>query len=385
MKIFFIVGEDSGDALGGPLINALKEQYGDEVECMGVGGPVMKANGFNELLPMDQISIIGIWEVIPQLPRLLKIRKALIEEIEKQQPDAVVTIDFPDFNFLIGKSLKKRGHYKGKLIHYVAPSVWAWRPGRAKKISEFLDGIMCLFPMETKHFDGFDIKAEHVGHPLVSSSAKGAKGSDFREINDIPQDVKTVGLFFGSRESEYKYLAPVIKEAALLVQEIEPNVRFIVPTLPDLEYEVKNLLKDFPISVYVTCTPATKWEAFKACDAAIAVSGTVALELAYAEVPHVIAYKVNPITAFILRLLVKIDFAHLGNILLERRVVPEFIQGKCVPETIAQQALDYIQQPELAAEQLRELKGVDRLLANNENVNPSVKAAQFVFETIKSS
>lgn len=385
MKIFFIVGENSGDALGGPLIAALKEQYGNNIECMGVGGPIMQENGFDELLPMDQISIMGVLEVIPQLPRLLKIRKALIEEIEAQQPDAVVTIDFPDFNFLISKSLKKRGHYKGKIIHYVAPSVWAWRPGRAKRISEFLDGIMCLFPMETKYFDGFDVKAEHVGHPLIASPAKEANGDDFREINDIPLDSKTVGLFFGSRESEYKKLAPIIKQAALLVQDIEEDVRFIVPTLPDLEYEIKNLLKDFPFSVYVTCTPSTKWESFKACNTAIAVSGTVALELSYAGVPHVIAYKVNPITALILKLLIKVKYAHLANILLERSIVPEFIQGKCTAENIAQQTLDYLQQPELAQEQTKELQAIDGLLKNGEGVRPSQKAAKFIFEMIENN
>lgn len=385
MKIFMIVGENSGDALGGPLVAALKEVHGDHVECMGVGGPIMKQNGFNELLPMDQISIIGLFEILPQLPRLLKIRKALLEEIEKQQPDVVVSIDFPDFNFLIAKSLRKRGHYKGKFVHYVAPSIWAWRPGRAKKISEFLDGIMCLFPMETKYFDGFDIKAEHVGHPLIASTAKDAKGSDFRQINDIPNDIKTVGLFFGSRESEYKRLAPIIKQAAILIQEIEPDVRFIVPTLPDLEYEIKNLLKDFPFSVYVTCTPSTKWEAFKACDSAIAVSGTVALELAYAGVPHLIAYKVNPLTALVLKLLIKVKYAHLANILLERLVVPEFIQGKCVSETMAQQTLDYIQNPDLAAEQVREVSAIDGLLKNGDGIRPSLKAANFISEIVKSN
>ncbi len=383
MKIFFIVGENSGDALGGPLIAALKEQYGDDVQCMGVGGPIMRENGFEELLPMDQISIIGILEILPQLPRLLKIRKAIIEEIEAQQPDAVVTIDFPDFNFLISKSLKKRGHYKGKIIHYVAPSVWAWRPGRAKRISEFLDGIMCLFPMETKYFDGFDIKAEHVGHPLVASAAKSANGDDFREINDIPLNAKTVGLFFGSRESEYKKLAPIIKQAAMMVQEIETDVRFIVPTLPDLEYEIKNLLKDFPFSVYVTCTPATKWESFKACNTAIAVSGTVALELSYAGVPHVIAYKVNPITGLILKFMIKVKYAHLANILLERLVVPEFIQGKCVPETIAQQTLDYLDEPELAQKQVQDVSAIDGLLENSEGIRPSQKAAKFIYDIIK--
>lgn len=383
MKIFFIVGENSGDALGGPLINALKEQYGDEVECMGIGGPVMRQYDFQELLPMDQISVIGIWEALPKIPRLIKIRKAIFEEIEKQQPDAVVTIDFPEFNFLVAKGLKKRGNYKGKLIHYVAPSVWAWRPGRAKRISEFLDGIMCLFPMETKYFDDFDIRTEHVGHPLIASPAKTARGDDFKKVNGIPDDVKTVGLFFGSRESEYQNLAPVIKEAALLVNDVEKNVRFIVPTLPDLEFEIKNVLKDFPISVYVTCDPQSKWQAFKACDVAIAVSGTVGLELAYAEVPHLIAYKVSPVTAMILKFLVKIKYAHLANILLERIIVPEFLQGQCVPELIAQEVLDFLQDENKAQEQIKQLSEVDAMLQNSEDIRPSQKAAQFIAQMVR--
>jgi len=384
MKFFFIVGEDSGDALAAPLIEALKDASPDPIECIGIGGPLMEKGGFETLLPMDQISIIGIWEVLPKIPRLLKLKQAIIEEIEKQQPDAVITVDFPDFNFQIAKALKKRGKFKGKVIHYVAPSVWAWRPGRAKKISEFLDGIMCLFPMEVEYFTKHELPAAHVGHPLISSNAKSADGNEFRAANNIPEDVKTLGLFFGSREGEFKNLSPIIKNATMLVNEVEEGIRVIAPTLPKLEYDVQTLLKDFTLPIYVTSNPNFKWEAYKACDAAIAVSGTVALELAYAGVPHVICYKINPITAIIIKLMAKIKKVHLANILLEKDIVPECIQGKCVPETIAQHALDLLQNNEgKNQEQVEAFQELDEKLGGKAGMKPSAMAAEFILNTVK--
>ena len=383
MKLFFIVGEDSGDALAAPLIRSLREISSNDVQCAGIGGPLMAEEGFDELLPMDQISIVGIWEVLPKIPRLLQLKKAIVEEIEKQKPDAVITVDFPDFNFQVAQALKKRGNYKGKLIHYVAPSVWAWRPQRAKKIATFLDGMMCLFPMEVPYFTEHNLKAAHVGHPLVASDAKAANGKEFREANNIPDDAKVLGLFFGSRESEFKNLSPIIKKSAILVDEIEEGIHIVAPTLPKLEYEVQSLLKDFTLPIYVSANPNVKWEAFKACDVAICVSGTAALELAYTGVPHVICYKVNPITALILKFMIKVKHAHLANILLEKEVVPECIQGKCHPETIAQHAIDILQQEELAKAQKDEFEKLEEKLGGQGTMAPSQRAAEFILNTIQ--
>ncbi|PCI56302.1 MAG: lipid-A-disaccharide synthase [Alphaproteobacteria bacterium] len=384
MKLFFITGENSGDSLAAPLIEALKEQYGDDVECLGIGGPLMKAAGFDELLPLDQISVIGIWEVIPKIPRLLKLNKSIVEEIEKQKPDAVITVDFPDFNFILAKSLKKRGIYKGKIIHYVAPSVWAWRPGRAKKIAGFMDGMMCLFPMEVEYFTKHGMKAAHVGHPLVMSNSRDATGDEFRKENNIKEDAKTIGLFFGSREREFKNLSAAIKEAALLVNDIETGIHIIAPTLPDLEYNVQKLLEDFKLPIYVVANPKMKWEAIKACDVAIAVSGTMGLELAYAGVPHVIAYKINPITALILRVLVKVKYAHLANILLDKGIVPECLQGKCTSNNIAQEALDLLQDEEKRNLQKESFLALGEILGDKNAMSPSQRAAEFIAATIKS-
>ncbi len=381
MKFFFIAGEDSGDALAAPLITALKEHYGDSVECLGVGGPLMKNTGLDELLPMDQISVIGIWEVLPKIPRLFKLNKDIVMEIEKQQPDAVITVDFPDFNFILAKSLKKRGIFKGKIIHYVAPSVWAWRSGRAKKISEFMDGIMCLFPMEVEYFTKNGLKAEHVGHTLVASDCEQGSGNMFRKENSIPEQAKTIGLFFGSRESEFKALSSTLLDATELITEAEKDIdlHIISPTLPRLEYEVQKLLHDFnKLPVYVVTSPLMKWHAFKACDVAVAVSGTVALELAYAGVPHIITYKINPITALILRFLVKVKYAHLANILLDKAVVPEYLQGKCNAESIAEAVFDLLENEETRNAQKQDFKALGALLENKEKIAPSKKAAQFI-------
>ncbi|PCJ99738.1 MAG: lipid-A-disaccharide synthase [Zetaproteobacteria bacterium] len=383
MKLFFIAGESSGDALAAPLIKELKDQYGNDMECLGVGGPQMKAEGFDELLPLDQISVIGIWEVIPKIPRLLKLNKSIVEEIEKQKPDAVITVDFPDFNFILAKSLKKRGIYKGKIIHYVAPSVWAWRSGRAQKIAGFMDGMMCLFPMEVEYFTKHGMKAAHVGHPLVMSNAHDLSGDEFREENNIKKDAKTIGLFFGSREAEFKNLSTVIKEAALLVNDIEPGIHIIAPTLPELEYNVQKLLEDFNLPIYVVANPKMKWQAIKACDVAIAVSGTMGLELAYAGVPHVVTYKINPITALILRLLVKVKYAHLANILLDKAIVPECLQGKCTSDKIAKEALELLQDEEKSKAQKESFLALGEILGEGNSMSPPERAVEFITATIR--
>ncbi|MCB1592587.1 MAG: lipid-A-disaccharide synthase [Alphaproteobacteria bacterium] len=382
MKLFFVVGENSGDHLAAGLIRELRKIQGQDLECLGVGGPRMKAAGFKELLPLDQISIIGIWEVIPKIPRLKKLFAAITEEIIKQNPEGVVTVDFPDFNFMLGKALRKRG-YTGKIIHYVAPSVWAWRPGRAKSMAKFLDGVICLFPMEPEYFTPHGIKAAFVGHPVVETNALKAEGQVFREANDIPLECKTVGLFFGSRESEFKNNSSTLKLAAAMVGEHIEGARFIAPTLPSTEYNVQILLRDFDLPIHVTSNQAFKWESFKACDVAIAVSGTVALELAYAGIPHVIIYKTNFLTYWIVRMLIKVKHIHLANILLKKNVVPEFVQGKCKAELIAEKVLELFNDEKTRKAQLAEFAELRKIVGCDQEKKPSLMAAEFVLEVLK--
>lgn len=383
MKVFFITGEASGDSLGSSLIHEFKRRYGDSVECVGVGGDKMAVAGLDVLLPMDQISVIGIWEVIPKIPQLIKINKAIIEEIEKRQPDVVITIDFPDFNFMLSKKLKKRGIFKGKIIHYVAPSVWAWRPGRAKKISGFLDGILCLFPMEPDFFKPFNLPAAFIGHPLVEQDVDQGDSEDFRKVNEVAEHNKILGLFFGSRESEFKNLGETIKSSAKLISEFEKDVIVLAPTLPDLEFHIQNILDGIGIPAIVSTATAYKWSAFKSCDVAIATSGTVALELAYVGIPHVVIYKVNPITAFILKFLIKVKTVHLANILLGSAVVPELLQGKCTKENITREVLKLFKSKELRDKQIESFKTLREILGANDTKTPSEKAVDFIETIVK--
>lgn len=341
-KIFFLAGEASGDVLGSRLIKEIKARYPDSV-LQGVGGHLMEEEGLDIVLPSDKLSVMGIWEIVGNFMRLRKIHQDLVQQIEEFNPDAVVTIDFPDFNFLLGSALKKRGQWKGKHIHYVAPSVWAWRPGRAKAVARFLDGIMCLFPFEPKYFEAHGLASKFIGHSLVEEDPDQGDGDGFRQTYGIPEDAEILGLLFGSRHKELKNMSKTLIDVALMVHETHPNVHLVVPTLPHLEYEVLKLVQGLPMPVYVVAKAERKWDAFAACDAAVAVSGTVGLELTYAGVPHVIAYKTSLLTWGILKLLVKVKYAHLVNILLGKMVVPEFLQKECDALKIGEQVLDLME------------------------------------------
>ena len=369
VKLFFIAGEHSGDVLGGRLMAALQ----DKAEFAGVGGPEMQVRGLQSFVPMEDLCVMGLFEVIKHYPRLRKLGYQVIEEIERTQPDVVMTIDLPDFNFRVAKLLKKRGIFKGKIIHYVAPTVWAWRPGRAKKIAEFLDGLMCLFPFEPPYFTQHGLRTEFVGHSLVESGIDQGDGEEFKRTYGITG--QTLGLFFGSRKREIAAIGPVLVEVAQRIAQKTPGIHFIVPTLPQFESVLMDMLADLQADVTFVTDKSEKWDAFAACDAAVAVSGTVGLELAYAGVPHVIAYKMHPLSWLLVRLLVKTRYAHLMNILLDQAIVPEFLQGNCDPTKIELAVLNLLYNPKPQKEAFQELRG----MLTDESQPPSEKAAGFVF------
>lgn len=382
MNIFMIAGEASGDSIGAALINAFKSKS-KNMTYTGIGGPLMEKAGMNVLLPMDELSVMGIVEIITRLPQLMKLQKGIIQEIEARQPDIVVTIDFPDFNFNLAQKLKKRRKYKGKIVHYVAPTVWAWRPGRAKAVSKYLDGLICLFPFEPALFKVHNLNAVYIGHPCTETLQEDIEGRKFRDLYEIPHDQKTLGLLFGSRASEFDGLAETIKEAALYLHERYPGMAFIVPTLPHMEFEVRKLVEDMPGPTYVFTDQLQKWDGFAACDAAIAVSGTVGLELAYADVPHVIGYKTNPVSWFLIRMLVKTKFAHLANIMLKKAVVPEFIQDQCTSKNISKAVRSLYEDVKATSKQRRAFAKLRSEMTKGLEISPSEKAAAFIAKVAK--
>lgn len=332
-KVFIIAGESSGDVLGASLISALKQQHPD-IEIRGIGGEKMLAAGLREsLFLMEELSVMGIAEILPRIPKFIGLINKTVQAIKGFNPDVVVTIDSPDFSFRVQKKLKEE-KISARKIHYVAPTVWAWRPERARKIAQFLDGLICLFPFEVPYFEREGLRAVSVGHPMVTNGVLDGDGEKFRAVHGIDDDVKTLGLFCGSRRREIEMSVPMLCDVVTTLRQKYPDLVCIAPTLPKWQ---ERLEKEFSgvSPVIVTSDAAEKYDAFSACDAAAAVSGTVALEIALAGVPHVLFYKMAPLTWAIVKRVVKTKFAHLGNILLGRMVYPEFIQEDATAENIS--------------------------------------------------
>lgn len=375
--LYVIAGEPSGDALGAAFLRAFREQHGKNVRIAGIGGPAMHSEGLKSLFPMEDLAVMGIAEILPRIPKLLERISRTVEDIEKIQPDVVLTIDSPDFGFRVHKRLKARGKSKAKRLHYVAPTVWAWRPERAKKIAGFLDGLLCLFPFEPPYFRKEGLTARFVGHSVLDSGILEADGNAFRRGMGIPESERVLGLFPGSRKGEVLKIGPVLAAAAGGFLRTYPNTQVVIPTFSHLVPFVRQFTDKIPAPVHLETAPARKWLAFKACDLAVAVSGTVGLELAVAGVPHVIAYKMNPITWEIVRRKIRVRFAHLANILLNREVVPEFIQGNCLPDPIAEALVGLERNPGTQAGVFEEIRD---LIGFSGEKTPARRAAEFVSE-----
>lgn len=380
VHICVIAGEPSGDFLGGKLIEALRAQRPDAT-FSGVGGHHMQAAGMESLFSYQQLAVMGIAEVVPKLPTLIARIRQTIAHIKETKPDIVVTIDSPDFGFRVAKAIRKSMPNPPKLIHYVAPTVWAWREGRAAKIAQFLDGLICLFDFEPPYFERHGLRSAAVGHPMVEGDAMQADGALFREEGAIGSRETVIGVLFGSRRGELKRTGPVLRDAVAKMADEMPVLPHIVsPTLPHLRDEVFDLLKDYRGVIHIETDPAQKWNAFKSMDVALAVSGTVGLELAALQVPHVIGYRASPLTAFIAKRLVKVKYVHLANIMANTEIVPEFLQEKCQPDAIASAAMHLLEAPQIQREQFSTI--AERLGAGQKQT-PSEKAAAFVLSFLE--
>ncbi len=380
LKVFIIAGEVSGDNLGGAVLNALSDLK--TLEVQGIGGDAILAAGLNKsLFPMDELSIMGIAEVLPKIPHMLKRIKQTVLAIESFNPDVVLSIDAPDFCFRVQKLLRKRGVVKPKQIHYGAPTVWAWRAGRAKKISKFLDGIICLFPFEPPYFEAHGLKAVAAGHPVVESGALEADGVKGR--GDIPLKYnQVIGLLLGSRGGELKYTAPALCETVKILQAKYPDLQVQVPTLPRLEARVKAILDAHGIkNVHIRTDKTKKWDVFASCQVALAVSGTVGLELCMTKTPHIIAYRTSALTYQILRHIIKTPFAHLGNIILNRALIPEFIQNQCQPQEMAQVADALLCDDQLVNDMRSGFFEIAKAVGAGAKDTPAQIAARFITET----
>ena len=329
--IFIVSGETSGDNLAGRLMAALKAETGGRVRFAGIGGRESEAQGLDSLFPMRELSLMGLAEVLPHLPRLIRRLNQTSEAVLTLQPDAVVTVDSPSFCLRLAHHLRGSGI---PVVHYVAPQLWAWRPGRAKKLAKRVDHIMALLPFEPAFFAKYGISTTFVGHPAIESGAVRGNGAAFRAKHAIPPEATVLCVVPGSRAGEVRRILPIFDAALDLIRQKHPDLRIVIPVADATADLVAQHTRDWPFPV-TYASPAERFDAFAASNVAMAKSGTVTLELALADVPMVIAYRVNPATAFIVRRMISIKYASLVNLLADREVIPEFLQENCTPENLA--------------------------------------------------
>jgi lipid-A-disaccharide synthase len=329
VKLYLIAGEPSGDKLGAALMAGLKAL--GPVEFAGIGGPLMQAQGMKSLFPMDELSVMGIAEVLPKyFPLKRRIREAAAAALASGA-DALVTIDSPDFCLRVA-AIVTEARPDLRTIHYVAPSVWAWRPGRAAKMAREIDHVLALLPFEPPLMTAAGMTCDFVGHPVVAEPlATAAEVSAEKAKAGWP----VLLALPGSRRGEVARLAPVFGRVVGELQARHPKLRVLLPTVPGVAGLVRELTAGWPVVPEVIEDAARKRAAFAAADVALAASGTVSLELAANGCPMVIAYDMHPLTLWLMRRAALVDTVTLVNLVSETRVVPEFIGPDCRSEKIA--------------------------------------------------
>ena len=334
LKLWLLAGEASGDKLGAALIAGLKALHPD-LELRGVAGPLMQAAGMESLFPMDDLSVMGIAEILPKYPALRRRLNEAARDCLDFAPDALVTIDAPDFSLRLARLVKAAAPIR--TVHYVAPSVWAWRPGRAAKMARHIDQVLALLPFEPPFMEAAGMRCDFVGHPVVAEPVATEKEARaFREASDLG-DAPLVLVLPGSRRAEVERLTPVFGEALRHVLAAQREARVVVPAARPVAAQVIEAVRDWPGAPVVLdprgdpTADARKRAAFRASDAALAASGTVSLELAAAGTPMVVAYDMNWISWQIMSRMALIDTVTLVNLVTGQKVVPEFLGPACRP------------------------------------------------------
>ena len=346
MKVFLLAGEVSGDRLGGALMAGLKELR-DDIEFHGIGGEQMQVYGLTSLFPMEELSIMGLAEVLPKYFHLKCRIRETADEILRLKPDVVITIDAPDFSLRVAKLVKEASNVR--TVHYVAPSVWAWRPKRAAKMAKVIDHVLALLPFEPPYMTAHGMECDFVGHPVTTEvQATDAEAADFRTRFGIG-DAPLILALPGSRRGEVTRLADRFGAALAQVVAEKPGAKIVLPCAAPVTQLVRELTANWLVQPILLdpseTTAADKRAAFKAADIALAASGTVSLELAAARTPMVIAYDFNKITWAIMRRMALIDTFTLVNLVSETRAVPEFLGPECRPELIAPAMLSVLNDP----------------------------------------
>ena len=344
MRIGLVAGETSGDILGAGLIAAIAKQYPDAV-FEGVAGPLMLAAGCDQWEPAESLAVFGLVEPLANLPRLLRLRKSLVDRWTASPPDVFVGIDAPDFNLGLEKRLHKAGV---KTVHYVSPSIWAWRSGRIKTVKAAVDRVLCILPFEKALYDAVNVDAIFVGHPKADSTPVDSDVLATRQALGIDA-VEVVAILPGSRSSEIKRLGEIFTAAAVKIAESRPGIRFVTPiATPALRPAIEAQVNASGLADQFVLLDGDSQRAMIAADVVLLASGTAALESALLSKPTVAAYRVGRLTRAIAMQTSMKKMTHftLPNLLTEIPLVPEFMQDAARPDAIAEELIDLLDNPE---------------------------------------
>ncbi len=388
--IFILAGESSGDRLGAALMRRLREETGGDVRISGVGGEAMMAEGLEPIFPLKDIAVMGFVEVLPHIRRIRRRLGEAVAAITETRPDAVVTIDAQVFSGMLAKRVR-RAVPETALIHYVAPTVWAWKPWRARKLAGYLDRVLALFPFEPPYFEAEGLTCDFVGHPVVERTARvpGDAGSILRRDLGIADDAKVLLLAPGSRSSEIARLGQPFGDAANRLSAKVEGLEVIVPVAASIADELVEIARGWSVKTHILDprglpfeqAEARKFAAFAAADVALAASGTVTLELAAMRVPMIVGYRMPRLTEAVIRRMIRIDTGTLVNIITDEKIVPEFWQQDCAGEPLAE-ALSGLLSNEKARD--AQIAGFDRAFQalGEGDAPPSTRAARSVLTAL---
>ncbi|QDH16376.1 lipid-A-disaccharide synthase [Swingsia samuiensis] len=376
--IWILAGEASGDVIGARLMLALAAKDPTLVFA-GVGGGRMGALGLQSLFPMSDLAVMGLVEVLPRVRMLSQRLLECVQDIELRKPDLIVTIDSPGFALRL---LQKIEHLGIKRVHYVAPQVWAWRENRVKEFPGLWDRLLCLLPFEKEWFAERGIEAHFVGHPVLQSGVRQGEGDRFRKRHDIPKDAPIVILMPGSRRSEASRLLPVFRKMLDILKKKYPDICPVIPIAPVIAPAIRQMIRKWDVHPYVVTDIHDKHDAFAAAQCALTKSGTSTLELAMGNVPMVVTYRVNPITAAIVRRMIKVPYVAMVNILSQQEVVPEMLQENCTPQKLAGVVIKLLEDQNEIAKQRTAFSKLPEMLSPGGDKTPADAAAEEILDLL---
>lgn len=380
MKIALIAGETSGDQLGGWLMQSLKNAHPD-ITFVGIGGDAMQGQGLSSLFSMHEIALMGFAEILPHILRLKRRIRETVAFIEREQPDALITIDSPGFVFRVVRALRERGNIRPRFIHYVAPSVWAYKPERAAKTAALYDQLLTLLPFEPPYFEKEGMHADYIGHEIAWWWKSKGDGAAFRARHRLG-DAPLLVIFPGSRNGELNRMLPPIAAAVALLQQRIPDLQVALQVPGRFKMRLIAETATWKGKPLILASNEEKKDLFAASTVALAKSGTIGLECALAGLPAVITYRANPLSIWLIRRMVKVQFANLANLLLEREAIPELLQEYCTPEALSTALLPLLTDEKVRDTQKKALVEIASMLGAHDSLSPSDKAAKIILDSL---